>query len=70
MELRKKRPSTKVLRLKDFHMMVYAPLLKLLSLHDTNGLAERETVKYGTAPEGVPIHTELKQEGKNHANTQ
>jgi len=28
------------------------------------------TAKYGTAPGGVAIHTELKQEGKNQANTQ
>jgi hypothetical protein len=31
---------------------------------------EKETAKYGTAPWGVAIHTELKQEGKNHANNQ
>jgi hypothetical protein len=68
MELRRKCPGTKVCRVKDFHMVVYVPLSKLLSLRDTNESTERETAKYGTAP--VEIHTELKQEGKNQANTQ
>ena len=65
MELRMKRPGTKV-----FHMVVYAPLFKLLSLRYTNGSTERETANYGTASGRVAIHSELKQEGKNHANTQ
>jgi len=68
--LRTKRPGTNICSVKDFHMVVHASLLKLLSLHDTNGYTERETAKYGTAPAGVAIHTEFKQEGKNHANTQ
>jgi len=70
MELRAKCPGTKLCLVKDFHVVVYEPLSKLSSLPDTNGSTERGTAKYGTAPGGVAIHTELKQEGKNKANTQ
>lgn len=52
MELRKKLRCTKACRVKDFHMLVYASLYKLLSLHGTNGSTERVNCEIRNHPCG------------------